>query len=58
MPEVAPRVGFQWRRYEAWRHHPLLKPDKANMFPGLRIAFGVFLACKLYEATQPAEEHH
>lgn len=28
-------VGFQWTVYEAWRHHPLLKVNKANLVPGL-----------------------
>jgi hypothetical protein len=56
-PAARANVGFQWERYEAWRHHPLLKVDKRNLFPGLRIGFGLFVAYKLYEATAGTEEH-
>lgn len=55
---MANGVGFQWERYEAWRHHPLLKLDKTNLVPGLRIGFGLFVAYKLYESATATGEHH
>ncbi len=57
-PAAPKTVGFQWQRYEAWRHHPLLKVDKTNLVPGLRIGVGLFVAYKLYEAAFGEEEHH
>ncbi|KAF5838012.1 mitochondrial putative NADH:ubiquinone oxidoreductase 6.5 kDa subunit [Dunaliella salina] len=51
-------MGFRWDKYEAWRHHPLLKVDKRNLFPGLRIGFGAFVVFKIYEsATAPEQKH-
>lgn len=56
--ELPKSIGFQWERYEAWRHHPFLKVDKKNLFPGFRIGFGLFVAYKLYEASNGSEDHH
>ncbi|PNW83395.1 hypothetical protein CHLRE_05g244901v5 [Chlamydomonas reinhardtii] len=55
MPKV---VGFQWERYEAWRHHPLLQFNKRNAFPGVGIGFAAFLAYVAYDKSQPKEDHH
>jgi hypothetical protein len=54
-------IGFQWHKYEAWRHHPYLKFDKRNPAPGLRIGLGAFVLYKAFEYfTTPAghDQHH
>jgi len=51
-------MGFRWDKYEAWRHHPLLKVDKRNLFPGLRIGFGAFVLFKMYESATASEQKH
>lgn len=51
--------GFQWERYEAWRHHPLLKINKSNYVPGLGLGIAFFVAFKAWESTAPpADDHH
>lgn len=54
----ASSIGFQWERYEAWRHHPLLKVDKRNMVPGLGFGIALFIAVKAYEAATAIDDHH
>eukprot|EP00199_Chlamydomonas_sp_CCMP681_P007262 CAMPEP_0119105246 /NCGR_PEP_ID=MMETSP1180-20130426/3268_1 /TAXON_ID=3052 ORGANISM="Chlamydomonas cf sp, Strain CCMP681" /NCGR_SAMPLE_ID=MMETSP1180 /ASSEMBLY_ACC=CAM_ASM_000741 /LENGTH=52 /DNA_ID=CAMNT_0007090253 /DNA_START=51 /DNA_END=209 /DNA_ORIENTATION=+ len=44
-------MGFQWERYEAWRHHPLLKINKSNLVPGLRIGLALVVVVKIVEAS-------
>lgn len=57
--EAPPKpVGFQWHKYEAWRHHPMLKVDKRNLLPGLRWGFGAFVLFKLYESATATDSHH
>jgi NADH dehydrogenase (ubiquinone) 1 beta subcomplex subunit 3 len=51
-------IGFQWERYEAWRHHPLLKLDKKNFVPGLGVGIAMFIGFKLWESTAPQKDHH
>jgi NADH dehydrogenase (ubiquinone) 1 beta subcomplex subunit 3 len=51
-------VGFQWQRYEAWRHHPLLQFRVRNAFPGLGIGIAAFLAFVAYDRSQPKDDHH
>ncbi|PNH08414.1 hypothetical protein TSOC_005023 [Tetrabaena socialis] len=55
MPKV---IGFQWERYEAWRHHPLLQFNKRTAFPGLGLGVAAFLAFVAYDKSQPKEDHH
>lgn len=53
MSGAAPKsIGFQWERYEAWRHHPLLRFDKKNLFPGF--SAGVALYIGYLVSQQPA----
>ncbi|EFJ50016.1 NADH:ubiquinone oxidoreductase 6.5 kDa subunit [Volvox carteri f. nagariensis] len=51
-------VGFQWERYEAWRHHPLLRWNKKDFFPGLGLGVAAYLLYVAYDKSQPKEEHH
>lgn len=55
--QLAAARGFQWERYEAWRHHPLLKINKAQYVPGLGLGIAFFVAFKLWE-DPPPDHHH
>eukprot|EP00955_Chlamydomonas_euryale_P032537 342273-Chlamydomonas_euryale.AAC.6 len=50
--------GFNWERYEAWRHHPLLKVNKNNYFPGMGLGIALFIAVKSYESSTDTDDHH
>lgn len=45
--------GERFAKFEAWRHHPMLKPGFAHAVPGLKLgagAFAVYFVCeKIYE---------
>lgn len=51
-------IGFQWQRYEAWRHHPLLQFDRRNALPGVSLGVVAFLAYVVYDKSTPKEDHH
>ncbi|KAG2496032.1 hypothetical protein HYH03_005954 [Edaphochlamys debaryana] len=57
-PTMAKVIGFQWERYEAWRHHPLLQFNKRNAFPGLGIGIASFVAYVVYDKLNPSDDHH
>lgn len=51
-------LGFQWERYEAWRHHPLLRVNFKTMWPGFTVGFAAFMGYVIYDKSTPKEEHH
>jgi NADH-ubiquinone oxidoreductase B12 subunit family len=50
--------GYNWRRAEAWRSHPLLRSTWRSSFPGLLpglVIFGLYVA---YDKSQPKTDGH
>lgn len=44
-------MSFNWRKYEAWRQHPLLTNNMRRAFPGLGLGAGAFAVYVLYDVT-------
>lgn len=46
---------------EAWRNHPVLRPTRADIFPGFRLGVGAFLvifsAHTAYQYMQAGDAH-
>lgn len=55
-------AGFNWRRTEAWRAHPLLNNTMRHSMPGLGLglaAFAVYVAYdQLLKDRSGAKGHH
>jgi len=42
-------MAFNWRKYEAWRKHPMLQPRFSSTVPGLGLGvalFGVYMVAE------------
>ncbi len=54
-------MGFDWKRYEAWRQHPMLTNNlrPSVSLPGLRWGAGAFVVYVAYDKLlAKKEEHH
>lgn len=48
-------MGYNWKKADAWRKHPLLTPRLADKFPGFGIGLGLFLGYLAYEKMTAKE---
>ena len=51
-------MGYNWRKAEAWRQHPLLTNTMRYSMPGLGIGFGAFALYVLYDKTVGGKKAH
>lgn len=44
-------TGFNWRKFEAWRQHPMLTNNMRHSMPGLGLGLGAFALYVIYDQT-------
>lgn len=44
-------MAFNWRKYDAWRQHPMLTNNMRHSIPGLGIGLAAFAVYVLYDNT-------
>ena len=44
-------MAFNWRKFEAWRQHPMLTNNFRHSMPGLGVGLAAFAAYVAYDQT-------